>query len=64
MTGIYLLFIREYASAKTDAVTPDPHENTTFKDISSPKVFLNISKSSFVLLNEWSLLINSLNHYL
>ena len=52
MTGIYLLFIREYASAKTDAVTPDPHEKTTFKDILSPKVFLNISASSFVLLNE------------
>ena len=30
MTGLYLLSIKEYASAKTEAVTPEPHENTTF----------------------------------
>ena len=41
MVGIYLLFIKEYASAKTAAVTPEPQENTTFVVISFPKVFLN-----------------------
>ena len=30
MTGRYLLLTREYASAKTQAVIPEPHENTTF----------------------------------
>ena len=30
MTGRYLLFTWEYASAKTHAVIPEPQENTTF----------------------------------
>ena len=47
MVGIYLLFIKEYASAKTEAVTPEPQENTIFVVISSPKVFLNILKFHF-----------------
>ena len=51
MVGIYLLFIKEYASAKTAAVTPEPQENTMFVVISFPKVFLNMFKISSSFLN-------------
>ena len=57
MVGIYLLFIKEYASAKTEAVTPEPQENTIFVVILSPKVFLNTFKISFSFLNVLSSLI-------
>ena len=61
MVGIYLLFIKEYASAKTEAVTPEPQENTIFVAISSPKEFLNIFKISFLFLNVLSSLIRFQN---
>ena len=60
MVGIYLLFIKEYASAKTEAVTPEPQENTIFVVISSPKVFLKTFKISFSFLNVLSSLIKFL----
>jgi len=42
MTGLYLLSIKEYASAKTEAVTPEPHENTIFDEKSCFKTDLKI----------------------
>ena len=60
MVGIYLLFIKEYASAKTEAVTPEPQENTIFVVIPFPKVFLNMFIISFSFLNVLSSLISSL----
>ena len=42
MTGLYLLSIKEYASAKTEAVTPEPQENTIFEEKSCFKTDLKI----------------------
>ena len=47
MTGLYLLSIKEYASAKTAAVTPEPQENTTFDEKSLFKTDLKIFTNSF-----------------
>ena len=60
MVGIYLLFIKEYASAKTAAVTPEPQENTIFVVIFPSKVFLNTFKISFSFLNVLSSFIKFL----
>ena len=61
MTGLYLLSIKEYASAKTEAVTPEPHENTTFDEKSCFKTDLKISNNSSLDLNVLSFSINCLN---
>ena len=51
MTGLYLLSIKEYASAKTEAVTPEPQENTTFEEKSCFKTDLKIFDNSSSDLN-------------
>ena len=61
MTGLYLLSIKEYASANTEAVTPEPHENTTFDVKSCFKTDLKISNNSSLDLNVLSFSINCLN---
>ena len=51
MTGLYLLSIKEYASAKTEAVPPEPQENTTFEEKPSFKTELKIYTNSSFDLN-------------
>ena len=61
MTGLYLLSIKEYASAKTVAVTPEPHENTTFDEKSCFKTDLKIFTNSSLDLKVLSFFKSSLN---
>ena len=61
MTGLYLLSIKEYASAKTAAVTPEPQENTTFDEKSLFKTDLKIFTNSFLDLKVLSFFRSSLN---
>ena len=61
MTGLYLLSIKEYASAKTAAVTPEPQENTTFEEKSLFKTDLKTFTNSFLDLKVLSFFRSSLN---
>ena len=53
MTGRYLVLTKEYARAKTQAVTPEPHEKTGLL-LWFCKIFWNNWFKFSTLLNEWS----------